>query len=333
MFKRIPFLLLGLVCGLPLVYGQASQAPEWKYGLEFRVRKAGEPDFTKDTPRYGAEVFIDKNTNQWVMITDVGALTNIKTPPKAIDKVTAPKWQHGLELKCRKAGEAEFTKDTKRWGLEVFRDDNSGHWVYISETGSVAMTPATTGPTTGEPKGPKFLHGLELKCRKGGEIDFTKDTKRWGIECFKDENNGNLVYITEAGAIAVVPGAGITAPAQIKGPTYMHGLEFRVRKAGEAEFTKDTRNFGAEIFKDENTNQLIYICEMGTIAVIPGGSSSGGETKPPKHMHGLELKCRKPGETDFTKDTKRFGIEIFQDPNTGSTVFITETGSLTVPTK
>jgi hypothetical protein len=56
-----------------------------------------------------------------------------------------------------------------------------------------------------EAKRPSWLHGLDLKARKGGEKDFTKDTKVYGIEVFKDENNGNLIYISETGSIAVVP--------------------------------------------------------------------------------------------------------------------------------
>jgi hypothetical protein len=55
-------------------------------------------------------------------------------------------------------------------------------------------------------KGPKWLHGLDLKVRKGGEADFSKDTKRIGIEVFRDENNNNLIYVSETGSIAVVPG-------------------------------------------------------------------------------------------------------------------------------
>jgi len=54
-------------------------------------------------------------------------------------------------------------------------------------------------------KGPKWLHGLDLRVRKGGEADFTKDTKKIGVEVFRDENNNNLVYVTETGSIAVVP--------------------------------------------------------------------------------------------------------------------------------
>jgi hypothetical protein len=53
---------------------------------------------------------------------------------------------------------------------------------------------------------PSWKHGMELRVRKAGEPDFNKDTKKYGIEVFKDENNGNLIYISETGAIAVVPG-------------------------------------------------------------------------------------------------------------------------------
>jgi hypothetical protein len=43
-----------------------------------------------------------------------------------------------------------------------------------------------------------------LRARKGDEPDFTKDTKRYGVEVFVDENNGNLIYISETGDISVV---------------------------------------------------------------------------------------------------------------------------------
>lgn len=54
-------------------------------------------------------------------------------------------------------------------------------------------------------KDPSWMYGLNLKARKSTEDDFTKDTKKYGIEVFKDENNGNLIYISETGSIAVVP--------------------------------------------------------------------------------------------------------------------------------
>ena len=56
------------------------------------------------------------------------------------------------------------------------------------------------------PKVPSWLHGMNLKSRKSAEGDFSDKTTKFGIEVFKDENNGNLIYISETGSIAVVPG-------------------------------------------------------------------------------------------------------------------------------
>jgi hypothetical protein len=54
-------------------------------------------------------------------------------------------------------------------------------------------------------KNPVWLHGMNLKARNSKEDDFGKDTRKYGIEVYRDENNGNLVYISETGSIAVVP--------------------------------------------------------------------------------------------------------------------------------
>jgi hypothetical protein len=57
----------------------------------------------------------------------------------------------------------------------------------------------------GQVKGPKWQYGLGLQVRNGKEDNFSKDTKKFGVEVFRDENNGNLIYMTETGSIAVVP--------------------------------------------------------------------------------------------------------------------------------
>ena len=53
-------------------------------------------------------------------------------------------------------------------------------------------------------KAPKWQHGLMMRARKGDEADFTKDTRRFGVEVFEDVNNGNIIYISETGSISVV---------------------------------------------------------------------------------------------------------------------------------
>lgn len=53
-------------------------------------------------------------------------------------------------------------------------------------------------------KGPKWSHGLMLRVRKADQPDFDKNTPKVGVEVFMDENNGNLIYITDTGSISVV---------------------------------------------------------------------------------------------------------------------------------
>jgi len=58
---------------------------------------------------------------------------------------------------------------------------------------------------TPNPKTPTWQHGMNIKARKSSETSFEK-AQMFGVEVFKDENNGNLIYISENGSISVVPG-------------------------------------------------------------------------------------------------------------------------------
>ncbi len=85
MSKTIQFAIVGLVCfvlgamvALPIVHAQgAAKAPEWKHGMELRVRKAGEPDFNKETKKYGIEVFRDENNGNLIYISETGSIAVI----------------------------------------------------------------------------------------------------------------------------------------------------------------------------------------------------------------------------------------------------------------
>ena len=71
--------------------------------------------------------------------------------------------------------------------------------VYSQDKGDKGGKAADTKP-------PKWMHGLDLRVRKGGEANFSEKTQKFGIEVFRDDNNGNVIYISETGSIAVVPG-------------------------------------------------------------------------------------------------------------------------------
>src|SRR4029079_5565175 len=136
----------------------------------------------------------------------------------------------------------------KRFGMEVFKDDTSGCLVYVTENGAVNAVPAKYAVASrvrkGTPKNPTWKHAMDLKVRKAGEKDFNKDTRKVGIEVFRDENNGDLIYVSEAGGVAVVSGKLTAKDDTGKGPNWQHGLELQVRKSGEKDFTKDTKTYG-----------------------------------------------------------------------------------------
>lgn len=318
------------VFGFPGVLSLAQEnkvkAPESKYGFELRVRKAGEDAFDEKTQKYGIEAFLDPNSNKLVYICQTGAIAVVAPPnePLPSGKSKDPKWEHAMELRVRKAGEPDWTKDTKKYGLEVFRDGNTGNLIYITETGSIAVVPGGA-ESHGEPKRPEWKHAMELRARKAGEKEFTGSTRAFSIEVFSDENNGNIVFISQVGAVAVLP--GVSSHGDKKKPEWKHAMELRVRKGGDPDFNEKTPKLGLEVFQDANTGKLIYLSETGYLSV-PAAVKPSATDKSPNWKYGLDLRVRKAGEAEFTGTTKRYGIEVFLDENNGSLIYMSEIGSV-----
>jgi hypothetical protein len=180
-----------------------------------------------------------------------------------------------VDLHCRRAGIKEW-KDAPAYGIEVYRDENTGSLVYIADTGSIAVVSggeaAAEAPKEGKARDPEWLHGLDLHVRKVGEHDFTPKTHKIGAEIFRDANNGNLILITEAGMIAVVPlKKQVPAPTpNPRDPQFTHGLDLRCRPSGENDFTDRTPSFAVEVFREENLGLIIYVCQSGSIAAVAG---------------------------------------------------------------
>jgi hypothetical protein len=342
MSKRIlfPLLVLGLLLsGTVLSRGQEGKAkdPDSKYAMDLRARKWNEPEFTKDTKKYGVEIYTDGPTSDGIHISEVGGVSVLSSKLFKVEggKAKEPLWQHGLTLTVRPAGEKNWDKG-KKYGIEVFKDDNNSNLVYINENGVMGTVPAKYATITildkGKPKNPTWKHAMDLKVRKAGDTDWDK-AKKFGIEVFRDENNGNLVYISETGHYAVVSGKLTTKDDTGKGPNWQHGLELSARKHGEKEFGKDTKKYGLEVFIDENNGNQIYIVETGAIAVVPGKfakTTETGRSKDPTLKHAMDLQVRKAGKTEFDKESPRFGIEVYSDENNGNIIYLSETGDLSV---
>jgi hypothetical protein len=329
----LPALVLP-VLGLALtsVWAADTKGVDWKHGLNFQVRRAGDTTFTDKTPKFGAEVFLDKDINKLVYISETSSL-GLGSAAKVGDgqEVKAPKLFHALEVRVRGANEMTFSDKTRKFSSEVFKDVNTDQLVYISEAGSIAVTPGASISAASKIKDPVWFHGLDVKVRKVGEKEFSDKTKKVGLEVYKDENTNHLFYITDAGRIAVVPAGSASKPDEVKPPTWFHAFEVKVRKADEKEFTKDTRTYSVEVYKDDNANTLLYICETGDIAVVPaGGVDKPSSSKEPKWLYGRSFRVRKADEADFNDKTQKFGAEVYQDENTGNLVYITEKGTLAV---
>jgi hypothetical protein len=236
----------------------------WVSGLDLSVRKAGEREFTQKSLRFGIEMFRDLRSNRLVYVCESGSVA-FAAVPGSLAEDKGPRWQHGLTIKVREP-EQETFENAKAFGVEVSKDENTGGLIYITETGSLSTGPAPAmAPDKNKVADPKHSHGLILRVRKADETDFTPKTRRLGVEVFEDPNAGNnLVYVTEAGSVAVAPGAKFRDG---KGVQWRGAMALSARKAGDKDFSKAKR-FGVEVFEDVKTGNLLFVTETGSIAVL-----------------------------------------------------------------
>lgn len=326
-----------LVSTFSVVRGQEKKLKEldWSHAFDLACRKFGEADITKDTKRWGVEAFRDNNSKLGLYISQTGSIAlapNFVDLTVPVSPSQGPKWLTGLDLPARKAGEKEFMKTTKVHAMEVFRDPNADNWLFITEQGNIAATTGKLFPGAAN-KTPKWVHSVDLAVRKGGVKEW-KDATKIGIEVYSDGNTGNLVYITEAGNLAIIPETKEVAPGKGKSPEWLHGLDLSCRKFDEKSFTPATRKFGVEVYHDVTTGNLLCISETGSIAVAPAPATVKAPTanaKEPVWTHGLNVRCRQFGEKTFSDTTRAFGAEVFIDGNVGVTIYITEQGNISVP--
>ncbi len=243
-----------------------TKKAEWQFAHDMRARKADEDKFTKDTTKYGVEVFLDTGSGKLLYISQTGGLALGGLAAGVKDK--GPVWHHALLLKVRGPSEDAFGKDTKKFGVEVYKDENTGGLVYIGESGLLATGPApATAPEADKVKAPKALYGLTCRVRKADEPDFIPEkTSKFGIEVFRDENTGGLIYISETGSIATAP-----APTELKekqGLEWKKAMSLKARPGGVPEFAKANK-YGVEVFTDKNTGNTLFITDTGSIAVLP----------------------------------------------------------------
>lgn len=259
----------GSLTVIPAAAVNTDKTAKWLTAHDLSVRKAGELEFTQKTKKFGAELFRDLGSNRLLYVTETASLAFAPIPAGLVtDK--GPRWHHALEPKVRAPEQISFD-NAKRVGMEVFKDDNTGGLIYITETGSIAAAPAPkTQPDPKKIAPPKPAYGLVLRVRGADEPDFVKGkTKETTVEVFSDPNADDvLFYLSETGSVATAPNPGKLPDA--KGVTWKSAMVLKARKGGEKSFD-GAKKYGIEVFEDNRTGNLIFICETGAIAVLPKG--------------------------------------------------------------
>lgn len=245
---------------------ETGRKVDWITAHDLRARKATEAEFTQKTKQYGVELNKDLASNNLLYVCESGSIAFAPVPAKmASDK--GPKWHHAIFLKVRGPNEQLFDK-AKKFGVEVFKDENTGGLVYITEAGAIATAAAPpAAPDKAKVKDPKAVYGLVFKVRKADEANFTDATRRIDVEVFEDPNTDALLYISESGAIAAAP-RSVKAAADAQGVTWKSAQRLKARKGGEKSFAL-ARSYGVEVFQDNRTGNTVYVCETGSVAVLP----------------------------------------------------------------
>ncbi|MCU0706219.1 MAG: hypothetical protein MUF18_19825 [Fimbriiglobus sp.] len=177
--------------------------PEWAAAHDLSVRKGKETDWEKAL-KVGVELFKDPAIDAVVAVTAAGQMA-VASGEYAPAKTSA--YLTGLSFKARTADEEKFTDTTTLVGVEVFKGVTTGQVLYVSDRGGLTFAPGAGG----DGKEPQFQYGLKLKVRKPGEDKF-EGAKAFGLEAYKDNNTGGMVYITEAGMIAAAKAVPDKAP-------------------------------------------------------------------------------------------------------------------------
>lgn len=253
----------GAIAALPTGPVGAEKTCKWLTAHDLKARKVGEAEFTQKTKTYGVELFRDAASNRLLYVCESGSLAFAPVPANLVtDK--GPKWHHALEPKVRGPEQPSF-ESAKKHSLEVFKDENTGGLVYVTEGGAIATAAApATAPNPKDVARPNTMYGLVLRVRTADELDFSEKTKRMGVEVFEDPNAGVMLYITQAGYVATAP---LVKPKDAKGVTWQGAMNLKARKAGEADFDK-AKKYGVEVFVDNRTGYQLLIAETGSIAVV-----------------------------------------------------------------
>lgn len=221
-------------------------------------------DYPTGKGTLGVEGFKDAGSGKLLCVSQAGMVAFAPPPAATAPAGKAPTRRHAVVLKVRNPTETDFGPQTAGFEVDCAADPATGGLVYTTAAGRLAAAPAPAGPAPEESKPPVALYGLTVKARQTGEAAFGPATKAFGVEVFRDENTGGLLYVSETGSIATAPAAAKPGP---DGVVWTHALAVRARPAGASDF-KTAAPVHVEAYRDSHTGHTLYVTDAGAIAVL-----------------------------------------------------------------
>ena len=236
-----------------------------------------------------------------------------------------------LDMACRKFGEADIDKKTKRWGVEAFRDDNTSaaSGFYISRPvaspraefqGPVAAAQSEQGPRVEDRARISPHEGRRQQVRQGDQVH--------SMEVFRDPNVEIWLFISEQGNIAATNGKLFPAPST-RPPNGSTASICKSAKAASRN-SRTPRKFGIEVYPTATRQPRLRHRERRHRHHPRNQGSPRRQRKIPGLAARPRSSCRKHDEKSFTEKTRKFGVEVYHDVTTGNLIFISETGSISV---
>jgi hypothetical protein len=246
---------LGVLKGDEKAVGKGDKPAKELYRLVLQARTWDEKEIDKDTRKFTVEVFRDENTGHLVYVSEAGAVAVVAAPKDVPTKAPETRWLYRLKLRVRPPGEADFTFETLKCNVEVYREADSGRLIYLPHNGNLAVSAPGKEFKAKEAKEPKWTHAFVLKARTPEDREFNPRTPQFSLEVYDDENSETALYVTNTFALAVLPGVKELDMGKIKEAEWQRGL------VGD--------KWSGEVYLNPNLDQLMFITSAGGFAVLP----------------------------------------------------------------
>jgi hypothetical protein len=237
-----------------------------------------------------------------------------------------PQVAYTLDLRARRPAEKDITDSSLSLAVQIAHDPRVGRQFYSAADGkALAVVSAGKDPTGDGNKAARRLHRLLLPVRGLDDKAFSDKTPKVSVEVYRDENNGNLVYLSHTGFFAVVHGPKVDGDKAAKDPKWLDQLRLKVRPSGENDFTFEYLKCNVEVYRDENSGCLVYVAPNGVLAVVaPDNAGDGKEGREPTWDHAVQFRARAYDDEDFSPKTATWSAEIYLDEERGVRGYATD---------